>query len=629
MGSISSSTGVISGLDIDMLVKAGTMRISNQIETLQSRIELTDLKKQATQQLEQGLKDLSSKMEALAKPSAFKSYTASGTGVEALGVSANEFASAGSYSVKVIKLAQTSRYATQGVASVNDTPLASGPGVFKFSIGDNDYTIDVDANTTLGSLRDAINSVSGGKAQATILNDGSGTNPFRMILESAETGNANALVVTQNDTSLTGLGTADAIQTAQDAVVEINGVSVTRSSNTFTDAITGVTFTANKVDGTTYNFKIAANYSSVQDKAAEFVNAYNALMTGIKTFTTYDTENKQMALLQGDSTSAMLRNELATLVSSSLSTGTYRSLADLGISVDKTGVMSLDSTKLADALAKDPNSVQRVFGDIQTSSNSEIRVLSQPTKPTNTTYTVNVTQAAERASLTSSAAAGTIAAATEHVFIAAAGQTTNFTITAGMTLDEIASGLNAKFSTDKVRALAEIKDGQLTISGLDYGSSNALTIRSDVNGIFTSAGETANGKNVIAEINGVSYTGVGRVINVNSGTFEGLSLNIDSSTPTTATVEHSLGIGSNMLRRINEWTKADGMFASQYTNYTSSAKLTNERIDSLNARLTSTEKILRSKYNFMESTLAKLQTQSNSVAKLAELISNMNKSSSK
>ena len=140
------------------------------------------------------------------------------------------------------------------------------------------------------------------------------------------------------------------------------GQSVTRTSNTISDAIPGVTLTLL----TTGTAIIDAHLDtpSIAQPISGFVDAYNKLNTTLQQLTNYvgpgDSSN---GALLGDSTLQSIISQIKVTINSTVSsaTGDYNSLNQLGISFDKKGVMSLDSTKLNAALAGNLTSVANVF----------------------------------------------------------------------------------------------------------------------------------------------------------------------------------------------------------------------------------------------------------------------------
>jgi flagellar hook-associated protein 2 len=157
------------------------------------------------------LSSLKSSAEKLNDVSMFntKSVAVTSAGTDTyLSATTTSGAAAGSYTVYVDQLAQAHKIASQGWADENSTAiLDSGSypsgGNFSFRIGDSGAITDIQisATTTLQELRDMINSADAG-VSATILNDGTDTNSYRLVLTSDTTGASNDVQVTTNVTQL-------------------------------------------------------------------------------------------------------------------------------------------------------------------------------------------------------------------------------------------------------------------------------------------------------------------------------------------------------------------------------------------------------------------------------------------
>ncbi|MFI3122967.1 MAG: flagellar filament capping protein FliD [Methylococcales bacterium] len=140
------------------------------------------------------------------------------------------------------------------------------------------------------------------------------------------------------------------------------GQSVTRTSNTISDAIPGVTLTLLTTGTATIDAHL--DTPSIAQPISGFVDAYNKLNATLQQLTNYvgpgDANN---GALLGDSTLQSIISQIKLTINSTVSsaTGDYNSLNQLGVSFDKKGVMSLDSTKLNAALAGNLTSVANVF----------------------------------------------------------------------------------------------------------------------------------------------------------------------------------------------------------------------------------------------------------------------------
>lgn len=140
------------------------------------------------------------------------------------------------------------------------------------------------------------------------------------------------------------------ITTAQDAKVTvgsgIGAYSLSSSSNTFTDAMPGVTFTISAAaKGQDVTITVDDDVSALSGKIQALVDAVNSAKGGVKTLTS------QGGLFQGDSTVTRLGFDMASVISSGTANG--RSLTEFGIDMDKDGVVSFDATKFAAAYQSD------------------------------------------------------------------------------------------------------------------------------------------------------------------------------------------------------------------------------------------------------------------------------------
>lgn len=205
----------------------------------------------------------------------------------------------------------------------------------------------------------AINAKNAG-VKAELVNTGNTAKPYK-ILVTGSTG------VTQDFTLSSGLPDIDfsaitGYERATDAVFSVNGISMTRNTNTVTDAMVGVTLNLRSTTTGSAVLDFARDTSGLKAKMSELVTAYNDasdLLNQVadpkSTLETYG------ATLVGDSTVRMVRQQLRSLFQGTSSTpGTSVSaLWQLGFSLDEKGVMRLDDTKLDTALQSNFNDVVR------------------------------------------------------------------------------------------------------------------------------------------------------------------------------------------------------------------------------------------------------------------------------
>ena len=143
------------------------------------------------------------------------------------------------------------------------------------------------------------------------------------------------------------------LASAQDAQLDVDGIVVSRSSNTVDDVIDGVTLTLNKRDvGNASTLTITDDRSSATTAINAFVSAYSNLNTTIKSLTAYNATTQTAASLSGDSTARSIQSQLRTMLGNAISgLGGAQRLSDIGVSFTSTGTLEVNSTKLSAALA--------------------------------------------------------------------------------------------------------------------------------------------------------------------------------------------------------------------------------------------------------------------------------------
>ena len=365
-----TSAGLGSGLDIEGLVsklvsaegKPATVRLATKEANLQADLSALGSLKGALSTFQtsvQGLKDLS----------AFQARTATSSNNDLFTVAANSTAVAGSFSIRVDQLAQAAKVRSADLAFASDTALVGG-GTLTLGLGASSFNITTDATTTLAGVRDAINQASDNPGISASIVKISDTDS-RLVLTSTVQGAANTIGITATPTilnpgnDLTRLATANLIpvQTASDAIIQVDGQQVTRTSNSLSDVISGVTLSLKKADLlTTGTLSVAVDKDATKSKVTEFIKAYNSLAETIGGLSSYNAQTKQAARLFGDTTLRGVQNQLRQVVSNPVAGVTgVSTLAEIGIKTSKSGVLELNSTKLDSVLASNSEAVGQLF----------------------------------------------------------------------------------------------------------------------------------------------------------------------------------------------------------------------------------------------------------------------------
>lgn len=376
-----SSTGLGSGIDIQtlvtQLVTAEGQPAFNAISRQQSA---ANTRLSGIGSLKSAMSDFQTAVSKLKDGNLFKTHTAASANESIVKATAGTGSVAGSYAVEVRQLAKAQKSIT--TAEFANSSAVVGTGTLTFATtGGSSFNVTVDgSNNTLSGLRDAINKASGNTSvSASIVNvdPGTGTGTVsKLVLSAKNTGVSSGFTVsgTDGDTNnadnlgLSRLFSANlsAQATASDAIIKVDGQTATRSSNTITDVIQGLTLNLQAAQiGANVAVDVSLDSASINKTVGEFVTAYNKMHSVVKDLGKYGggKDGTGNGALIGNATlryaSAQVRQEAANVVTSA--TGNYNSLAMIGIKIDKDGVMGLDGAQLSKALSADLQSVSDVF----------------------------------------------------------------------------------------------------------------------------------------------------------------------------------------------------------------------------------------------------------------------------
>src|SRR5688572_29485804 len=374
-----TSQGIGSGLDVAglvaKLVAAEKAPRQTQITRAQTSTVTTI---SALSSLKGGLSAFNDSLASLKNIDVFAGRAATSSKPELFTAAASISAVSGTYDVQIGNLASAHQLTSD--AFVNGASHEVGTGTLTISVGDKSFSVGVDeTHDSLSQIRDAINSASDNKnlVRATIVNAADGAH---LVLSAQASGTANKIVVAQSggNGGLSSLEFNPALTTnytelheARDAVIYVAGYEHTSKTNTFADAVDGVTITLLKEeereDGDlpkTFSLTVANDTAGTTAKVRKFVESYNALQQQIAALRGYEPTTKKAGPLLGDAMLRGIESDLRSKITNAVSglTGSYQSLASIGITTQKNGSLSLDNTKLGKALDADFDNVAKLFG---------------------------------------------------------------------------------------------------------------------------------------------------------------------------------------------------------------------------------------------------------------------------
>lgn len=667
-----SSIGVGSGLDVNGIVTQLMALESQPAKVLNTREASYQAQISAYGSVKGALSALQSAAHALTDSSKYSTVKASSSDPGVLTAAASATASPGSsYSVEVTQLARAQKLAATGQASQISVigtgtlsfefgTIATGSGSFDSNTGRytgasftangsaaKTVTIDASHNSLTG-IRDAINAANIG-VTASIINVG-GATPYRLTLASTATGEASSMRI-----SVTGdaaLGTLLAhdpaatqnlseTSTAQDAKLKIDGLAISRSTNTITGAIPDVTLTLGKTNaGSPLTVSTARDQSALATSVDALVKTYNDLNRTISELTLYDQATGNRGILLGDSAVRAIQSRLRAALSATLPGGSgMNNLSQAGVSFQKDGSLALDMGKLQSAIASNPEGISALFSATAKSSDSQIKVTATTPRTKPGSYAVDITTLPTQGKTVGSAAVSA-----------------PLTITAGVndqlaiTLDSVSSTITLPPGTYTAAALAETvqtaingtsafasgrvsvtqTSGVITIASEKYGAASRLNVTggSAKTDILGAAPTSTDGADVVGSINGVAATGTGQTLSGKSGTAtDGLKVQVLGGvigSRGNITVAHGFAYQIDALA--DSLLDDTGPISARTNGIGRSIKDIGVQRDQLARRLTQKEQYYRAQFSALDSTIASMKQTS---AFLTQQLANLPTSNSK
>ena len=383
---ITSIFGISSGFDTASLVEKLIALQARPMDLKLAQVQAKETKLEAFQSLRTKLQTFQSTLNAMNTASRFTVNSAeftvtAGTG-NVLSVAASSSASPGTFDITVNALAQeTTLLADDGfAASTEKVPSGLGPANTTYhvdiTIGGFTTTVDLNATDTVQDVVDAINASPGLDVTASIIDEGIGATPFKIVIQGNTAGTANAVTAVDIWRAPAGVGHVTEIdftevQEAADAEVIVDGITFTRNSNTISDIITGVTLNLESLGSGTLT--ISPDNTAIAGNVQDFVDAFNELVAFIDEQTEFNPETFTTGILFGNTAVQSLETTLRRIVSGPVTgvIGNFEFLSQIGITTQNDGTLFLDDVVLDQAITSDLTNVVELF----TSTNGVITQL--------------------------------------------------------------------------------------------------------------------------------------------------------------------------------------------------------------------------------------------------------------
>lgn len=525
----------------------------------------------------------------------------------------------------------------------------SGPYTFSgasFSLDPNvssgSVTID-NTNNSLQGIRDAINKAKLG-VTASIVSDGSAT-PNHLVLTSNKTGLTSSMKVSvSGDATLAGLlsydpaGTQNMTQSvaAQNASLSVNGLAVSSTSNSVASAIEGVTLDLAKVGSS--KLTIAQNTAAVTSAVNAFVKAYNDLNATIKKTTGYDEATKTAGILLGDSSVRNMQAQLRKMMASPISdpSGSLTTLSQVGISIDKTGTMSVDSTKLSAAMSKSLNDVAALFSSFGSSTDSLVKYSASTSATKPGSYAVYLTTLATQGKVAGSNVVGAtiIDNSNKDLSLTVDGVTASVSLatgsyTADTLITQVQSAINSASSLSTAGIAVSVTldvTGKMVITSNKYGSTSKVSISGSGVATLMGTATATDGADVQGTIGGIAGTGSGQFLTGAAGSSaEGLKLEITGGVEGAArgTLTFSRGYAHQLNGLVDGFLGTDGVISGRTDGLKRTIKDIGKQNETLNARLADIEARYRKQFTALDTLIGKMNTTSTYLTQQLAQISKM------
>ena len=353
-------------------------------------------------------------------------------------------------------------------------------GTMVFTLGSTATTITINStNNTLQGLVDEINKITG--VQATLIDtDGSGS--LSLSIRS-DTGANNSFSISSGSGDLSAFNTGDYSDawvarqtTAADASFTVDGVTVTRSSNTITDLFAGHTINLTAADSSTaVEVTSALATTDARARMQSFIDSINTVKTFLKTETQRGLNGAKPGSLAGDVTATAILRELSALTTTPItgygSTDYY--LANLGVRTERDGTRSLDTTAFDAAILADPTVADIVFSSKYSATDANLSVTGLTNYPPEPgSYSFSYNSGASTGLLDSNSITPLTNSKSQKVFTGTSGNSKNLSVT--MLSDTTTSG-TVRFGRSMIDTLQAYIETLTSSSGTIKTRSDTLT----------------------------------------------------------------------------------------------------------------------------------------------------------
>jgi flagellar hook-associated protein 2 len=262
----------------------------------------------------------------------------------------------GSYLIHVASLGSpSSALSLDTLPAVQDPSTQSITGATSLTLTVNGTPVTITpSGNTLSALADAINS-SGANVTATLINLGSPSAPdYKLSLQSTKLGN---ITIQLND----GSDLMGTLSAGSETQYQVNGHPATPISTDSSTVTIAPGVTVNLLGTGDSTVTVSQSTSTQANAISSFVAAYNAAVNELSL-----NRGQGGGKLTGDALISTLAHALRNMSGFAGGTGAAQNLTDLGLTFDKTGLLSFDRTVFTSVSAAHSSDVTSFLGSPST-----------------------------------------------------------------------------------------------------------------------------------------------------------------------------------------------------------------------------------------------------------------------
>lgn len=361
MAATSSVSGLVSGLDTASIISQ-LMQVEAQPQTLlKTQMSTKQTSISALQDINSKFASLASKAHDLATAASWSPFTTTSSSADVT-VNAGSGATPATITVTVNKVGTPSTI-DFGPHSLGDKIVNGTSTVYMHPTSGSGP--DEKLDTGDGTVQGLVNAINASKSlRATLVQVKSGS--YHLMVTSTATGASSAFELTDGTNPIALTGTAAGLlqtgssTTGTGAEIIVGSDTIDQDSNTFTNLMPGVDVTIGAQAKGDVTISVAQDAKTAAAAAQSLVDVANDILSAIDKQTSYDSTNKTSGPLAGDSTLRSLRSQVLDTVTNAAD---GRSLASVGIQLDRSGKITFNQDTFNSAYAANPANVASLLGD--------------------------------------------------------------------------------------------------------------------------------------------------------------------------------------------------------------------------------------------------------------------------